>query len=270
MFYPSEAAEANLLIWDGPSQPSYIPLTPTELRTGSRSYTTINDKVSIRLEVLGALGNAKTDSVVLPSGELNSPAVEAAEYAASTTPRIESDRKLTAGQGADVESPAGLVSTPVQPPSAAPEPSNPRPASPQQAERASVFPTRQASKSRTAPAANSPLSTELSEPTPPSRNEEDTQSFKLAEAIRVQQPKVPPEIKSMIRSDNVVEVQVRVDESGKVIAIMSVSTTGTAAASLVRYALEAAHGWLFKPATQNGKAVRSDKVLQFLFRPSDR
>lgn len=81
----AKATDANLLIWDGPSQPSYIPLSSKELRTGSMSCTTINDKVSIRLEVLGASGNAITDSVVLRSEpELNSPAVEAAEYPAST------------------------------------------------------------------------------------------------------------------------------------------------------------------------------------------
>jgi len=80
---------------------------------------------------------------------------------------------------------------------------------------------------------------------------------------------LPSEIRSTISSDNAVDVDVRIDEWGKVISAVPVSTSGPVAQSLLPYAVQAAHGWRFRPARQNGAAVRSDKVLEFLFRPSD-
>ena len=64
----ANASEANLLIWDGPSQPIFRPLSLTELRSGSIDCTFINDTVKVRLDVMGAGGNAKTDSASLISG----------------------------------------------------------------------------------------------------------------------------------------------------------------------------------------------------------
>jgi hypothetical protein len=63
----AKATESNLLIWNGPSQPTYRPLTLTELRSGSVYCTTINDTVKVRMEVMDELGNAKTDSASLTS-----------------------------------------------------------------------------------------------------------------------------------------------------------------------------------------------------------
>jgi hypothetical protein len=264
----ANATDANLLIWDGPGQPFYIPLTPIELRAGSMSGTTVNDQVSVRLEVEGASGNAKTDSAVIIAGrQLNSPVLEGAEYSSSTSPRTESDSKLIASQKAKVKSHAVTVLAPVQPPSSAPESSNSPRASPKRVENVRVSPARQAGRGLTAP--DSHASSDGSERSRPSTFEEHTRDSTPPEAIRAQRPKIPAEMRSTISSDNVVEVQVRIDESGRLIAATAVSTTGTAAASFVPYALKAAHGWRFKPARQNGKAVRSDKVLQFLFRSSD-
>jgi periplasmic protein TonB len=90
-----------------------------------------------------------------------------------------------------------------------------------------------------------------------------------AQAIRAERPKIPANLKSAISSENKVEVRVHIDESGKVTDAVAVSATGAMATSLVRYSLETARRWRFRPARNNGKPVRSDRVLEFLFRPSD-
>lgn len=104
-------------------------------------------------------------------------------------------------------------------------------------------------------------------PRPPAFAEDETTAIDMpAEAIRAQRPVVPPDVKLAITSDNVVNVRVVIDESGRVTAARVVSTSGRMASSLTPYAVQAARAWRFKPAYQNGKAVRSDKELQFLFR----
>ena len=141
-----------------------------------------------------------------------------------------------------------------QPPSPEPEPPKPSP---------SAVP----SAGSEAPAAHSPNRSSEPPPRPPAMAEDEPTAIDMpAEAIRAQRPLVPPDVKLAITSDNVVNVRVVIDESGKVTAATVVSTNGRMASSLTPYAVQAARAWRFKPARQNGKAVRSDKVLQFLFR----
>lgn len=103
----ANATESNLLIWDGSSQPAYRPLTLTELRSGSAYCTIINDTVRVRMDVMDALGNAKTDSASLLS-KLEPSAVENASHSSA----------------ADVSSPMASVAATVQVPSIGLEPSN--------------------------------------------------------------------------------------------------------------------------------------------------
>jgi TonB family protein len=108
----------------------------------------------------------------------------------------------------------------------------------------------------------------LAEPVPISRPATETGSFP-AEAIRAERPKVPPEIQSAITSDNLIKVRVWIDASGKVTDATVVSATGPVATSLEGYSLDTARRWRFRPARNNNKAIRSDRVLEFLFRPSN-
>lgn len=103
----AHATESNLLIWDGPSQPTYRPLTLTELRSGSVYCTIINNTVRVRMDVMDALGNAKTDSASLMS-KLDPSAVETASHSSA----------------ADVSSPMARVAATLQAPSTGLEPSN--------------------------------------------------------------------------------------------------------------------------------------------------
>jgi protein TonB len=106
------------------------------------------------------------------------------------------------------------------------------------------------------------------EPRGPTSPEEDAQDSSSAKAIRAPRPKLPAEIKSTITTDNTVAVRVHIDKSGRVVGATAASASGPVATSLVRYAVAAARQWRFQPARRNGKPVQSERVLEFLFRPS--
>jgi TonB family protein len=74
----------------------------------------------------------------------------------------------------------------------------------------------------------------------------------------------------MVHGDNVVEVLVHISESGTVTTAKLGAVKGTSTGFLSKLAVSAAQNWQFRPATQNGKPVPSDKILEFLFRPSPR
>jgi TonB family protein len=90
-----------------------------------------------------------------------------------------------------------------------------------------------------------------------------------AVAVRAERPKLPANVQATITSDNIVEVRVHIDSTGKVTSATAVTNRGPVATSLADYALEAARRWRFRPARDSGKSVESDKVLEFLFRPTD-
>ena len=67
------AKDANLVIWDssreawdGSSEPLYMPLTSTQLRSGNVTYTSFSftEKVKFRLDTIGASGDAASESMV--------------------------------------------------------------------------------------------------------------------------------------------------------------------------------------------------------------
>ena len=114
-----------------------------------------------------------------------------------------------------------------------------------------------------------PDSIQSAEPHASASREESAKGSSSAEAMRAPRPSVPAKIKSTITSDNTIDVRVRIDKSGRVIEATPVSASGPVATSLVRYALNTARRWRFRPARQKGKPVPSETVLEFLFRPSE-
>jgi TonB family protein len=126
-----------------------------------------------------------------------------------------------------------------------------------------------------APQAKSEAAAETPRALPPANSrapvsrEEGAKASSSAEAMLAPRPKIPGNLKSRITSDNTVDVRVRIDKSGRVIAATPVSASGPVATSLVRYALATARRWRFRPARQNGKPVSSNTVLEFHFRPSE-
>jgi TonB family protein len=135
---------------------------------------------------------------------------------------------------------------------------------------AEISPIRQTNKVPTHLNANAAASVQsLEQLRSPSPHHEDVIGSSPAEAIWAQRPKIPAEIKAMITSDNVVEVQVQINAAGNVIDATALFARGPVAPSLVRYARDTARRWRFRPARKSGKPVPSDKVIEFLFRTSD-
>jgi TonB family protein len=93
--------------------------------------------------------------------------------------------------------------------------------------------------------------------------------IQAAEAFSATQPDLPPDLKALISSDNVIGVQIEINTDGKVISAKLASEKGPAAESLAPLAVAAAWRWRFRPATQNGRPVHSEKTIEFLFRPSN-
>ena len=88
--------------------------------------------------------------------------------------------------------------------------------------------------------------------------------------IREVRPAVPAQLRDLLQGDNVIQVQVHISTSGSVTDAKLGAVQGPAADVLSKLALNAARDWRFRPAKENGEAVPSDKVLEFLFRPSGR
>lgn len=104
---------------------------------------------------------------------------------------------------------------------------------------------------------------------PPSSHDDRVSRSSSAQAVRAVRPKLPANMQSKVTTDNIVRIQVSIDRSGRVISATPVSTEGPMATSLASYALESARRWRFRPARNNGRPVGSQRVLEFLFRPSD-
>ena len=61
------AKDADLVIWDGSSPAAFVRLTPSQLRAGRTFFTSISDRVEVRLDLIGAAGRARTESKILGS-----------------------------------------------------------------------------------------------------------------------------------------------------------------------------------------------------------
>jgi protein TonB len=81
-------------------------------------------------------------------------------------------------------------------------------------------------------------------------------------------PAVPRGVGLRITTDAQVNVEVNIDDKGRVTSARVVSTKGAAAALLTIEALKAAQLFRFRPAQQNGHNVSSVMVLTFHFEPT--
>jgi hypothetical protein len=78
---------------------------------------------------------------------------------------------------------------------------------------------------------------------------------------------VPLELRSKIESEALVNVTVAVDEAGKVTDAKAISIRGAKADLLIPEALKAARAFVFRPARNGDKPVRSQADLNFVFEP---
>jgi hypothetical protein len=200
------ATDADLVVWDGASAPTFVRLTPAQLVAGRTFIPSANDRVEVRLDIVGRAGRARTESIV------------------------------------SVAHAPDLGPPPSPPPGAT-----------------TAVLTRRVHEF-TPPVKPAPVVAEEASPG----------AFQAAVPIRETRPEIPSDLRTLIQSDNVVDVQVSINASGKVTAAKLGTRKGPVADALGKTAVNAALGWQFRPATQNGETVPSDKILEFLFRPTTR
>jgi hypothetical protein len=279
------AKDANLLIWDGSNPPAFIRLTTAQLHAGRAFFTAVNDRVEVRMDVIGAAGRARTESLVaagrppdivsadapaaqtspmLPTKEASLPPAARMHADSPATPPVEKARiparSFTPSPPAARPSP-GLADQP-QPP----ELKSPAAATAVTQTFHSFNDTQTALPPKQQPVSVRPL--QQTAPLAPAKPAES--SFQPAVPIREVRPAIPPQLRDLVQSDNVVQIQVHINTSGSVTDAKLGAMQGPSADLLSKLALNAAQGWHFRPATQNGEAVPSDKLLEFLFRPSGR
>ena len=78
---------------------------------------------------------------------------------------------------------------------------------------------------------------------------------------------IPPELRSMVGEQVLVNVTVGIDQRGKVITAEVASTKGEGAGWLTTEALKAARWFRFRPIRRGNKTVASQTVLTFVFDP---
>ncbi len=76
---------------------------------------------------------------------------------------------------------------------------------------------------------------------------------------------IPPELRSIIAEEVLVNVTVSIDQRGKVTNAALASTKGGGAGLLTEEALKAARWFHFRPIRQGNKPVASQTVLTFVF-----
>jgi hypothetical protein len=326
------AKDADLLIWDGPNPPVFIRLTSAQLRAGRAFFTSVSDRVEVRMDIIGAAGNARTESIVAagrapdilsaePPAVETSPAIptkNSAPLARRTTadslppPAVEKPNtparvftplaRVAQPSGGltelpkppELESPATAALPLTQTfhsfndPQTALPPRPPPPAAPatvREAPKQQPVPdapaaVREAPRQQPAPDApvtvrEAPRQQPVPE-IPPPRSAPTVavapaaSSFQAAVPIREIPPQIPVQLKQLVQGENVVQVLVHISTTGSVTEAKLGDVKGPSAGFLSKIALNAARGWQFRPATQNGTAVPSDKILEFLFRPSAR
>jgi hypothetical protein len=107
-------------------------------------------------------------------------------------------------------------------------------------------------------------------PVPRPRAESGTASPRQdpsAQMIRQISLEVPPDLKTMIREQVLINVSVDIDQRGRVSAAEVASTKGKEATLLTTEALNAARRFRFRPNRRGNKAVMSQTVLTFVFDP---
>jgi TonB family protein len=78
-------------------------------------------------------------------------------------------------------------------------------------------------------------------------------------------PSVPVNLRSLVQNNTSVDVKVRIDEEGRVIASTPVNSVSSLQRLLGPTAAQAAILWRFTPARRNGAPVESESILKFDF-----
>lgn len=251
----NHAKDGTLSIRDGDLQPQELHLELEQLRTGSVVYSPTNKSVLFQLEVTGR-DKTKTRETILalaaPKSHLT--AVAASRPAAGSSSRnrksFRPPRSLY-----DFSKPGRVVL--VDPP----------------AQAASFFLEASALVEQLA------IAQPKVAPLPPPEPQQDritprqaqplpvTPALVAARPIHESLPNLPRAIRATVISEVGVQIKVQVDESGRVVRIAPLGSTGPASAAIVRISEEAAQQWRFAPASRGNQPVASEVVLTFRYTP---
>jgi protein TonB len=293
------AQDADLLIWDGSSAPAFIRLTTAQLHAGRAFFTAVSDRVEVRMDVIGAAGRARTESIVaagrppdILSADQPAPETSASVPTKPAGPPPAAIQRAGSSPTVPVEK-AKIPARPFKPTAPVPKASSGLaefPKSPElESPDAAALPLTQTFHSFNDPQTalppkppDAPVAAQEApkqQPVPETRLQQTASvtpakpaasSFQAAVPIREVRPEIPAQLKPLVNSDNVVQILVHISNSGSVTDAKLGAMQGPSAGFLSKLALEAARSWRFRPATQDGQAVPSDKILEFLFRPSSR
>lgn len=235
----TQATSALLSIKDGETQQQELHLDLEQLRNGSVLYTPANSTVRFRLEVTSP-GDGKTTESVLaitaarPDTEAAMP--QATPPAAGPSPQSDAAAATSATPGADRKFGDPLRVVMVDGPKSqgvTPVPEVPR-----------------------------PRTTGLDDASDP------TVLYLPARATHQVQPVLPYTVRRLIAKPVEVSIKVTISQTGHVEQAEPQPTRELVSSTLISAARDAAKRWRFAPAIRGTKAVPSELVLKFQFRPS--
>ena len=253
----NHAKDGMLSIRDGDLQPQELHLELEQLRTGSVVYSPTNESVLFRLEVTGR-DKTKTSETILAlavtQAHLPARLIAASPPAAGSSSRSRKSFSPPRSRH-DFGKPVRLVL--VDPP----------------AQAASFFSEASALVEQLA------IAQPKVAPLPPPEPQQDsitprelqplpvTPAFVAARFIHESLPNLSRAMRATVISEVEVQIKVQVDESGRVVRIDPLGSTGPASDSIVSASEEAARHWRFAPAMRGNQAVESEVVLTFRYTP---
>jgi len=252
----NHAKDGILSIRDGDLQAQELHLGLEQLRTGSVVYSPVNKSVLFQLEVTGR-DKTKTRETILaiagPKAHLTARLGAASRSAAagSSSRNRKSFRPPRALRGFGEPGRLVLVDPPAQAASFFLEAS----ALVEQLAIAQpkVAPLPPPEPDRIAPREPQPAPV--------------TPALVAARPIHESLPSLPRAIRNTVTSEVEVQIKIQVDESGRVVRVAPLGSTGPASDAIVRMSEEAARQWRFAPATRGNQAVESEVVLTFRYTP---
>jgi hypothetical protein len=275
------AVSGTLTIHDG-FKADRVPLTAEQLRTTLVPYIPENDTVNVQLEVQDRRHQLSSETVLVVTHPL--PSAEAAEDTPTPAQAAGSGSTHRAPLHPHAESPHAHgepLHQGTNPPHVArmrpaprlriEPPPTPRSSGPQPVALPPVqLPPAMATERQIVPL---PELGPLPDPAPSRpavRNPQPVQaagmvSYDAPVALRKVSPAVPTNLRSLIREDTSLEVEVRIDTQGRVVSATPLNASNSSQKLVSSSAVQAALLWRFEPARKNRQPVPSVTVLKFDF-----
>lgn len=299
-----EKAKVGILtIKDGESE-RRVYLDPVQLQTGTAMYSPVGDVLQFRLEILSAGGESADEQVIAIAGpnavaasrtptntQAHRQPPPSTAVKSATDPSRDTPSKLTPVD--DAKQVRALPSTTASAPAELPV-AETLPLSPPVLERGTspsgpgilpsaligtiAPPPGAPSINRATPApgpASGPASgKDSSAPDQGTKSEPQSpagvRAYVPPQALRQFQPTIPASVRAMLTTPVAVEIQVSLDENGRVTGARVQNASGPMAGFLARPALDTARRWTFRPASIGNRNVPSEITLQFRFNPGNK